>query len=353
MITYTIYPIPYEVRGLEYLNLLHKYVEKDTSNGAVFQIKKFSWTKLLFGFRSKNERRIVHIHWETNIYGSEYAVISIIRMVYRFLGLRLLKLRGVKIVWTMHNLRAHDYPHPFVDAIGRELTRCLSDAVVIQEKTFASEEARRRPSARIVFIPQGNYVGVYGQLWRGDRNQLRESYDIKTGEIILLALGSVRPYKALPVLMKIVSEARRQGAPVRLFIFGKTSEKYERTIREEADKTEAVTLHLGFVPDHKIPEVLALADYSIFYYEDSSLNSAAMMLSLSYGTPVIIRKIPASEIITKQNGLVFQTAEELKNILLSLASVQPFDHNAIIDTVAHQDWPTVASKLCRLYNELF
>lgn len=353
MTCYNIYPIPYEVRGLEYLNLLHEYIEKETSNEAIFHIRKFSWKELLFKTRSQNERRVVHVHWETNIYGSKYLLASLARMLYRFSGLWLLKLRGVKIVWTMHNLRAHDYPYPSIDALGREIMWYLADAVVIQEKNFALEEAQYRPKARIIFIPQGNYIGAYGPLWQGDKQALRKRYGVGDGEIILLALGSIRPYKALPMLMKAVSEIHSQGIPVRLFIFGKASQEYAVMIKKEVDENPAVSLHLDFVPDNKISEILALADYSIFYYEDSSLNSAAMMLSLSYGVPVITRDIPASEIINKTNGLVFHNQEELKAILQNIAFIQPFNQNAIIETIASQNWPTVASKLTRLYEELF
>lgn len=351
MTTYTIYPIPGEVRGSEYLNLLYKHVENGSTKDAVFRVKKFSW-KILFAPRATGERRIIHIHWETNIYGSRYIVVSIVRMAYRFPFLLLMKARGIRILWTLHNRYAHDYPHARIDAFGRFIMWHLADTVVVQQKSIAESERLARPYAHIVFIPHPNFVGVFGPIWQGDRNVLRSRYGIKGDEIILLAFGSVRPYKSLPALIDAVTEARAAGANVRLFIAGKASEEYGKIIAQKVGSNPAVILRLAFVPIEKVSEFLALADYSILYYEDSSLTSGPLLMSLSYGVPVITRDMPASEIITDKNGFVFHDARRLGDILLKLDTIPIFDRNVIIDS-SGEDWPTMASKLNRTYIELW
>lgn len=349
---YNIYPIPYEVRGLEYLNLLHKHIQNDTLPHATFHIEKFSWLRLFFASK-KNNKHTVHIHWETNIYGSKYAFVSLVRMVYRFLGLFLLKLRGIKVIWTMHNLEAHDYPHPWIDRIGKSIMWKLVDKVIIQEKNIADRESRQRKTSKIVHISQGNYVGVYGPLWQGNKEELRKKYNIKNGEIVLFALGSIRPYKELPILIDAVEEACKEGVNCKLLIMGKLSKEYEPIITKKAEGKSAIRLLSGFVENEKIPEVFALADYSVFYYGDSSLSSAAMMLSLSYGVPVITRNIPASEIIKEGiNGYVFSSKNELKRILRNIKK-EIFDKNAIIGTVQGQDWVTVTDNLKHAYIHMF
>ncbi len=271
MMTYTIYPIPNEVRGSEYLNLIYKSVEGASNEDSLFRVKKFSW-KLIFAPNSRDERRVVHIHWETNIYGSKYMFVSIVRMLYRFPLLWLMKARGIKILWTLHNRYAHDYPHPRVDAFGRSIMWRIADTVVVQQKKIAESESVNRPYARIVFIPHPNFVGVFGPIWKGDRENLRKQYGIKQNEIILLAFGSVRPYKALPPLIDAVTEVYKKGIPIRLLIAGKASEEYGKIIRQKVGENPAVILNLAFVPIEKVSEFFGLADYSILYYEDSSLT---------------------------------------------------------------------------------
>ncbi len=351
MITYKIYPIPHEVRGLEYLNLLHKHIEALSGEGSVFQITKFSWKSLLFSRFSDTERHIIHIHWETNVYGSRFVLVSAFRITTRFFFLWILKLRGVKIVWTMHNVYAHDYPHPRVDALGKEIMWKLANTVIIQEKQFAQIEMKKRPRAHIEVIPQGNYVGVYGPLWKGDRKQIRESFGFTEQDVVLLSLGSVRPYKAIPDLIEVIKKASEENKHIKLLITGKISEEYKKIIIDAVAGNPAIVLKLGFVPDEKIPELLTVADYSVFYYKDSSLSSAAMILSLSYGTPVITRNIPASSMITEGiNGYVFKTSLQLKNILMKLDSTLRQDRYTIISTIEQQTWNVVALDLSKIYS---
>lgn len=352
MTTYTIYPIPNEVRGSEYLNLLHTSIEGASSVDIIFRIKKFSWRELFFSRPKQNGHRLIHIHWETNIYGSKFVFVSLVRMVTRFPALWLLKLRGVKIIWTMHNLYAHDYPHPRIDALGRFFMWHLVDTVTIQQEKITQKEIAHRSSPRIVFIQHPNFVGVFGPLWEGDREGFRNKLGIRPEEKVLLAVGSVRPYKELPALIDAVSEAYAKGAKVRLLIAGKASKEYGDTIIQKAGNNPAVILQLGFVEMKDMSSLLALSDYSILYYGDSSLNSGPLILSLSYGVPVITRDMPASEIITKENGFIFHDAKELENILLKLASVPPFDRDAIIGT-SGPDWPTMAQQLRQAYVELW
>jgi beta-1,4-mannosyltransferase len=354
MTTYNIYPIPFEVRGLEYLNLLHKHLQENSDVNSVFKINRFSWRHLLFAPHNKNEKRIIHVHWETNIYGSKFVLLSILRMLLKFPALWLLKIKGTKVVWTRHNLYSHDYPHPTVDRIGRFFMWQLADAVIIQEESFAKSEQLKRKNKNIVFISQGNYVGVYGPVWDGDKNKLREEYGLNPNNMILLSIGSIRPYKALPQLIKVINEAHKKGAKVHLLITGKASAEYGEEIKKLVEKNSVITLNIGFVPDNKIPEVLALADYTVFYYEDSSLSSAAMMMSLSYGVPVITRNIPASSIIVpKLSGFVFNCDEEFMSILIKLSNEPKPNRDGIIETVSRQDWQTVILKLKKTYVELF
>lgn len=354
MTKYTIFSIPFKVNGLEYLKLLHSHTSGVDTDGSTFAIKDFSWSMALLPFDGSNEKRIVHIHWETNIYGSKYVFISIVRMLYRFTFLCILKMRGCKIVWTIHNISAHDYKHHRVDSVGRWLMWRFADTVIIQEDEYAKSLARIHKRTDIVCIPQGNYVDIYGELWKGDRNLLRSQYGLKHDEVVLLSLGSIRPYKAIPELIEAVEGALDTGAPVHLYIAGKVTKEYEREIRSYIHKREAITLHPGFVPDEKIPEILAMADYTVFYYGDSSLSSAAMILSLSYGTPVITRDIPASKnIVAGKTGYVFSTKSELQNILMKLPQKHPFDKDSIIDSVRSQDWDTVTQSLRNVYRGLF
>lgn len=350
---YNIYSIPNEVSGLEYLNLLYKHLMGRSEDGNIFELKKFSWS-ILFQRFPEGERNIIHSHWETNIYGSKYILVSLIRMAWRFPALILFRMQGFKILWTMHNLKAHDYPHPWIDKIGKRIMWKLANKIIIQEKLVAEKETKTRKTSKIICIPQGNYVGVYGPMWEGNRIDLRLVYGLREEEVVLLALGSIRPYKELPPLIEVVNKIYNEGYKIKLIIMGKLSEDYRDIVESKTTGLNSVLLIPRFVEDSKIPEVLALADYTIFYYDESSLSSAAMIMSLSYGTPVITRDVPASGMIRENvNGHIFHSKSELEEILKKISSGEVFNKSDIIRTVEDQSWPNVTSKLREAYISLW
>jgi beta-1,4-mannosyltransferase len=353
MATYNIYPIPREIHGPPYLDLLYGKTVGRAEDGSLYQIKDFSWKKLLFGEFNKDERQVVHIHWETNIYGSKYALVTIARMLIRFPALLLMKLRGVRIVWTKHNMSAHDYKHTKLDSLGTEMMWRVVDAVIIQERIFAEAEQNKRRGSKIYCVPPGNYIGVYGPLWQGDKARLRKGFGLGTEDMVIMAIGSVRPYKALPEVIQAIKQARSSNSKLRLVIAGKASPDYEKVIRDEVGEDDFVSLIFGYIPDEKIPEYLALADYTICYYGDSALGSAAIMLSLSYGVPVITRDFPASELVMPRvGGYVFHDKEELVRVLSSLKPLE-VSTEEIINTVKAQDWESAGKKLRSVYKELW
>ncbi len=350
MIKYNIYSIPNEVRGLEYLNLLYKNTMGQDGSENIFELRNFSWTKAFLIFNHKNEKNIVHIHWETNIYGSRYALISILRMILRFSILFVLKLTGIKIVWTMHNLEAHDYKHSEIDRLGKRIMWGIADRVIIQEKKIVEDKNNKK----VVWIPQGNYVGVYGELSKVDQKVLKKQNGFDENSILLLALGSIRPYKALSKLIEQIEIAVNQGAKIHLLIAGKLADDYKEVMEEAVRGKNFITLKAGFVPDKEIPSILNMADYTIYYYSKSSLSSAAMIMSLSYGTPVITRDIPASEMVQEGiNGFIYKNDDELIRLLKNLKSKSYFKIENVVSTIEDQSWGRVAKELRELYINLY
>ncbi len=348
---YNIYFIPFEIKGPPYLELLKGNINGREESGSSYKVNGFSWKHLFFAPYKKNEKRVIHIHWETNIYGSKYLFVSLAKIAWRFPLLWLLKkIRGVKIVWTMHNLHSHDYPHPKVDNFGRRLMWALADKVLLHEKSFAESESLKRAGKDIECIPPGNYIGVYGPIWQGDRNDLRKEYGLSPHSIVLLALGKVRPYKALPPLIEAVAAVAKKGVPLHLYIAGKPTKEYGEEIKRIVGKNKCVTLRLEYIGDKDMPKLHALADYSVMYYGDSALGSAAILLSLSYGVPVICRDFAVAElVVVGKNGFTFHDTSELIRLLEKLPQAEKFDTQAVMSTVADWDWEKMGEATRRAY----
>jgi len=353
MYHYNIYFIPFEIRGPIYLELLKKNINGKASDGSTFTVNRFSWKHLFFTRPEKSERRIIHIHWESNVYGSKNLFISLAKMATKFPVLFLLKIMGNKIIWTMHNLKSHDYPHPKSDEFGRTIMWSLANKVLLHEKSFATEQQNTRKDKDIECIPPGNYINAYGPLWQGDRKTLRKEYGLSEDSIVLLALGAVRPYKVLEPLIEGVKEVSKK-IPLQLLIIGRATPEYGEKLKQLADNDKSIVFNLNYFDDADTPKIHAVADYSALYYGESAIGSAAILLSLSYGVPVISRNFAVSELVQEGiNGFKFKDKAGLIKILEHLLQVPKFDPKAVMDTVAGWDWEKMGEATRAAYVSLY
>lgn len=353
MYHYNIYFIPFEIRGPIYLELLKANINGKAGDGSTFTVNPFSWKHLFFTRPVKNERRVIHIHWESNVYGSKNLLVSFGKMILKFPALFLLKMMGNKIIWTMHNLKSHDYPHPKSDEFGRTVMWALAQKVLLHEKSFAVEQQNKRKNKDIECIPPGNYINAYGPLWQGDKVTLRKEYGLDPNAIVLLALGAVRPYKVLEPIIEAVKEVSKKF-PLQLLIIGRATPEYGEKLKQLADGDKSIVFNLNYFDDADTPKIHAVADYSALYYGESAIGSAAILLSLSYGVPVISRNFAVSELVqVGVNGFKFENKNDLIKILEKLPQVPKFDPKVVLDTVADWGWKDMGEATRKAYISLY
>lgn len=313
----------------------------------------------IFSYWRKGElagtQNILHVHWPTVLYGSRFVARSLFRIAKNALLLAILKtFLNVKIVWTLHNFHAHDYPHRWIDVLGQKMIRSFADLIIVQQKKTLADYKKKYPKKNTQFIPHANYIDVYGPLLNRDNN-LRTSLGFSDQDIVLISLGVIAPYK---VNEKIIDAIKNAGAPnVKLLICGKGKEEYLNQLEKYAGKHPSVVIKSGFIADTDISKYLSIADYSVFYYDDSEMTSGGVILSLSYGIPAIVRNIPAAEIISAQNGHIFADENALSAIIKSISELpaqrpSPEGQRAIIETVRQDSWVSGANTLLRLYKAL-
>jgi len=351
--TIFVYPFPSASKHNKYIELLYGSVEKVKNPRAVIKIKKYKGLMPVVAnvFNFRKDKHIVHIHWENILYGSHYFLKSMAFICFNFSILLVLKtLFNVSVVWTMHNLAGHDYPWPFIDKIGRKLMFSISDAIIIQQKETARCLAQSNPNKKIVFLPHGNYINSYGPIAQ-DQDSVRASMGINKGDLVLLSLGIVKPYKKIECIMEVIKELENSNvSQAKLAIAGSSNSSYGENIRKSAGDSKSIVFDNKFIPDQEIPAYLRMADYSIFWYDNTVLTSGGIILSLSYGVPVIARNIEAAELIESgKNGFKFSDKNELKKLILELITRPRLDNQEVMDSVKDLGWDKIASYLVDLY----
>ncbi len=301
----------------------------------------------------KSDQKILHVQWPTVLYGSRFFIKSIARIALNVAGLVLLKKRyNCKMVWTVHNFFAHDYPHPVIDRLGSTLVRMFSDVIIVQQQSTLQLFKEKYPTKHIEYIPHGNYVGVYGApVDRNDERvrELRRRYGFADTDVVLMSFGAIAPYKHNEKIIAAVTQANKNqdtGQRLKFLVIGKGKPAYVQTL-------EGAVVRNQFVPDEEVAAHMALADYAVFYYDDSEMTSGGIILALSYGTPVIARRIPGAENVNEMNGFLFDTYEEFVQILEGQSGQKrDFDRRVIIENIKNQSWSNSAKALAHIYGKL-
>jgi glycosyltransferase involved in cell wall biosynthesis len=225
--------------------------------------------------------------------------------------------------------------------------------IVVQQKKTLDSYRQKYPNKKIKYIPHGNYIDVYGPILPRDY-PLREFYGFETNDIVLLSFGAIKNYKFNEKIIDSVIEVRKINPKIKLLVIGKGDLDYVNSMKESTKNDPGIVVVNSFVSNDDIPKYLSLANYSIFYYDQSEMTSGGIILSLSYGVPVIARDIPGAEMITNKSGLIFTDADQLKDILLNLEYLGTSCNfkDDIIGSVVKDSWDHVSLSLSEIYKTI-
>jgi glycosyltransferase involved in cell wall biosynthesis len=350
-----IFILPSNNKNNAYIDLLIKSLEaKNNTDVRIVRTKKDTvlevFEQIVFG-KVKRDKNILHIQWSTIIYGSKYLFKSLFSLCFNFLLIIILKLFfRTKVVWTIHNNFAHDYGNKKLDMFGRRLLLDISDAIIAQQK--CTQVNLQNKHKDISYLPHPNYIDAYGPIIDRDYN-LRKSFGFADEDIVLLSLGAIKKYKKNENIIKSISETRIKYPELKLLIIGKGDNGYVDYLNSLAKGDKGIVVKNYFVPDNELSKFLSITDYSIFYYDESEMTSGGIILSLSYGVPVITRDIPGAEMIDSNSGFIFKNQDELIDILSKLKSkANNFKSGDIIDSIRQDSWDLVSGQLMKIYQRI-
>ncbi|HEY7623104.1 MAG TPA: glycosyltransferase [Solirubrobacteraceae bacterium] len=269
-----------------YQQLLHSALEERGARIALNAPLRASWAIRLGG-----QIDVVHLHWLEYLVGSnDRETLKPARMIVRGLRLlatlALLRARGVRVVWTVHNLTPHDALLPKLDlALARACAR-LSNRLVVHSRYAASSVALAYGARDAIVAYHGNFVDYYPAA-AATREQVRSRLGIPVDAHVFLAFGQVRAYKRLPELVQAVRGLPRDD--VRLLVAGRPIPAAAgEAIAAAADGDPRIVLRLEHIADGEVAALHEASDVAVMPNREV-FSSGALLLALSLGVPVIAR----------------------------------------------------------------
>lgn len=307
-----------------------------------------------FSYRRAFARRydILHIHWpewELNFYRNPVEVASRLRL--KLFAIDCLRARGTKIVWTAHNLKAHDSLHPSIEQrFWRSFIRRLDGFIALTNagRESACEKFSELRGLPNFVIPHGHYRDQYPC---NSKNDARTELGISAEAKVLLFFGRIREYKNIPSLLETFEKL--QGDLV-LYIAGRPdSDDLARGLMAAAAQDRRVRLHLDEVAEDQVQHFFRAANLIVLPYREI-LNSGTAMLALSFGRPVLVPDLGAMGELRSAFGSQWVhtyrqlTASELRGAL-EWAITFPRAGQPALENV---DWPRLAKRTLEAYAEI-
>lgn len=293
--------------------------------------------------------RVIHLHWVHPFFLAPEG-----RDPWRWLagwGRWLLRARaaGIRLVWTVHQVRDHERRSPVCDWIGTCITARLVHRCIVHNR--ASAEALRRVTGRwrgVEVIPHGHYADVYP---RGlHRSEVRREWGVPEDAFAVLFVGALRRYKGVE---RLIAAFRNAGGPgSRLILAGAPLDDGIRTEVSAAVAGDSrIIVRFGFVPALQLRETVEAADVVVLPFE-SQISSGSAILALSCGRPVLVPDLPSFREIRRWPGVrTFSPgrAGSLERALREQRDSPPPNPDAIVRAVRGWDWDRIAGATALCY----
>jgi len=230
---------------------------------------------------------IVHLHWPEALWNDARLWRAAARSGAMVVLLAFARLRGNRVIWTAHNLEAHERRHPRAERLfWRAFTRQVDGVLALSDSGLEAARRRNRALARVpgFVAPIGHFRDVYAVA--PPRSEARASLGLGGDQRIVTFVGRIRPYKGVPCLIRAFRGMLHPAAA--LVVAGSIDDDaLERAVRDAAGGDPDVRLELRYLEDAELPVILGASDLVALPFRETQ-NSASAILALSFDRPVLV-----------------------------------------------------------------
>lgn len=318
----------------------------------VFPAKDFTLFPLVANFLRVGRFDLVHLHWLESLLLSKSRFKSLLRFIAFYFEVKLLRLLGVRFVFTVHNLQEHEQRHPELFLWYCRRLVPLFDALIVHSqyaKTKVVESYSRKKEALVEVIPHGNYCGVYPD--DISREAARRELGLAATDRVFLFFGAIRDYKGVPELISSFRSMSRTN--VKLLIAGRVRGKEAQArLQAQLVNCKDILAFLNQVPDEQIQVFFRAADVVVLPFRHI-FTSGSVLLAMSFGKAVVVPQLDSLAEIISKDGFCVYSAEDPQGLRHALNEVleRPLDEMGRANYVRAKqfDWEHISAKTMELF----
>lgn len=302
---------------------------------------------------------LLQLDWPDDFYRGRNAWT---RRVKQFMYLRgLQKARSVPLVWTAHNLHAHNAKDIAYERRMLQELIGVCDGILVMSKAAEQqlrEEYRIQQDTRVEVVYHGHYMDAYPN--NVTRETARENLGIPLDSRVALFLGRIQPYKDCEQL--VASFARAATSRDYLLIAGEPSTRdYLKQLTSQIEQHVAagvqVRLEPEFISDDRLQYYYNAADIVVLPYR-KILSSGSLLAAMSFGACVVAPRLGSiPEVVCPETSVLYDPSdpaalEAALRSALNRNDLQQCRQTCRRFTQARYAWSTTAQTVKELYRTI-
>ncbi len=289
---------------------------------------------------------LFHLHWTkfvtvnaTSAQEADRAVIELLGVLDRAIA------RGVRLGWSVHEALPHECPFPAAEIALRQGLADRAEFIHTLHTSTVDEVADlyELPTDKVINVPHPLYSGFYPDYV--SREAARSQLGLGD-EVVFLSFGAIRPYKGIDRLVDAARILRQSDVPpFRVIVAGPTYHSVDmQDLLLAAAKEPTVSVMPTAVPNEHVHVLFRAADLSILPYR-AFHNSGVALLSISFGTPVLLPETPVTMDLETTGLATFFTIDDDADLLRQMAAAirTPPGRSAMPPSVAASLDPRLAA----------
>ena len=294
------------------------------------------------------------MHWPDDFLSYPSLVTATVYVVAELILFAWARMRGARLVWTVHDLGPHESPHPGLERLFWRLFLPMMDGIVTLSMVAEEKTLARFPSLRHVphaVVPHGHYRPAYPA--PVPRSEARRALGISDESRLAAFVGRIRPYKNVEPLVEVFRAW--DDAAARLLVAGNpVSASLADRIRRAAASDDRIRTDLRFLERRELVTVLGAADLIVLPY-DHILQSGTALLALSFDRPVLVPRRGAMGELQAEVGAEWVRTYEGDLTAETLAEAMDWAETAARPERAplnDRAWPRLARQTEQLYRRV-
>ena len=272
------------------------------------------------------------LHWPDAVFWNRKSLPRLwFRVCLVLANLMVLKARGTKLVWFVHNLQPHELTPARLRAwnfYAASLARLTDGWVTLSPSTFKPVTQRYasllRKSHTFIWHPP------YRNSYCGDRMSARSELGLPPDRLVYGHAGQIRAYKGLLPFADRFESLAPKGA--RLLIAGNPYDDIGTAMSRLAAVSDCLDWRAGTLSQVAFDRILLALDVFVAPYS-RFLHSGALVHALSRGCVVVAPRVPFTEdladalgddwVVLYDKALTAETLERARQAVCRLAGAFP------------------------------